>query len=49
MADTNNKTNKLRMPFFWCRREPIAAETVRLAPAIEADQPRDHPWWRPTV
>jgi hypothetical protein len=49
MADTNNKTSKVRKPFFWRRREPIAAETVRLAPAIEADQPKDHPWWRPTV
>jgi hypothetical protein len=49
MADTNNKTNKLRKPFFWRRREPIATETVRLAPAIEADQSKDHPWWRPTV
>lgn len=49
MADTNNKTNKLRKPFFWRRREPIAAETARLASAIEADQPKDHPWWRPTV
>jgi hypothetical protein len=28
---------------------PIVAETVRLASAIEADQPKDHPWWRPTV
>jgi len=39
----------LRKPFFWRHREPIVAETVRLAPAIEADQPKDHPWWRPTV
>jgi len=45
----NNKTNKLRKPFFWRRREPTAAEAVRMAPAIEADQPKDHPWWRPTV
>jgi hypothetical protein len=22
---------------------------MRQAPAIEADQPKDHPWWRPTV
>ena len=49
MADTNNKTTKLRKPFFWRRREPIAAEAVRLASAIEADQPKDLPWWRPTV
>ena len=49
MANTNQKTNKLRKPFFWRRREPIAAEAVRLASAIEADQPKDHPWWRPTV
>ena len=49
MANTNQKTNKLRTPFFWRRREPIAAETVQLAPAIEADQSKDHPWWRPTV
>jgi hypothetical protein len=49
MADSNNKTNKLRKPFFWHRREPIAAETVRLASAIEADHTKDHPWWRPTV
>jgi len=49
MADMQNKTNKLRKPFFWRRREPIAAEAVRLAPAIEADQSKDHPWWRPTV
>jgi hypothetical protein len=49
MADTNNKTSKLRKPLFWRRREPIVAETVRLAPAIEDDQPKDHPWWRPTV
>jgi hypothetical protein len=49
MADTNNKTNKLRKPFFWRRREPSAVETVRLASAIEADQSKDHPWWRPTV
>lgn len=49
MADTNNKTNKLRKPFFWRRKEPIVSETVRLAPAIDADQPKDHPWWRPTV
>jgi hypothetical protein len=49
MADMNNKTNKLRKPFFWHRKDSIVAETVRLAPAIEADQPKDHPWWRPTV
>jgi len=49
MANTNQKTNKLRKPFFWRRREPNAAETVLLASAIEADQPKDHPWWRPTV
>ena len=49
MANTNQKTNKLRKPFFWRRREPTAAEAVRMAPAIEADQPKDHPWWRPTV
>jgi hypothetical protein len=49
MPDMNNKTNKLRKPFFWRRKEPIVAKTVRLAPAIEADQPKDHPWWRPTV
>jgi hypothetical protein len=49
MADTNNKTNKLRKPFFWRRKESIAAETMRLVPAIDADQPKDHPWWRPTV
>jgi hypothetical protein len=49
MADMQNKTNKLRKPRFWCRREPIAAEAGRLASAIEADQPKDHPWWRPTV
>jgi hypothetical protein len=49
MADMNNKTNKVRKPFFWRRREPIAAETVRLASAIESDQPKYHPWYRPTV
>ena len=49
MPDMNNKTNKVRKPFFWRRREPTAAEAVRMAPAIEADQPKDHPWWRPTV
>jgi hypothetical protein len=45
----SNKTNKLRMPFFWRRKEPSAVETVRLASTIELDQPKDHPWWRPTV
>ena len=49
MEDMNNKTKKLRKPFFSRRREPVAAETVRLAPDIEADQANDHPWWRPTV
>jgi hypothetical protein len=49
MANTNPKTNKVRKPFFWRRREPITAETTRLVPAIEADQSKDHPWWRPTV
>jgi len=49
MADMNNKTNKMRKPFFWRRREPIAAETVRLAQSTETDQPKDHPWYRPTV
>jgi hypothetical protein len=49
MADTNNKTNKLRKPFFWRRREPIAAETALLVKSIDPDQPKDHPWWRPTV
>jgi hypothetical protein len=49
MADMQNKTNKLRKPLFWRRREPTAAEAGRLASAIEADQPKDHPWWRPTV
>ncbi len=39
----------MRKPFFWRRKEPIVSETVRLAPAIDADQPKDHPWWRPTV
>jgi hypothetical protein len=45
----NDKTSKMRRPFFWRRKEPIVSETVRLAPAIDADQPKDHPWWRPTV
>jgi hypothetical protein len=49
MANTNQKTSKLRKPYFWRRREPNAAETVRLASAIEPDQSKDHPWWRPTV
>jgi hypothetical protein len=49
MADMNNKTNKLRKPFFWRRKELIVAETVRLVPAIDAYHPKDHPWWRPTV
>jgi hypothetical protein len=49
MEDMNNKTKKLRKPFSSRRREPVAAETVRLAPDIEADQTNDHPWWRPTV
>jgi hypothetical protein len=49
MADKKNKTNKLRKPFFWRRTEASAAETVRLASAIEADQSKDHSWWRPTV
>jgi len=49
MADMNNKTSKLRKLFFWRRKEPFVAETVRLVPTIEADQPKNHPWWRPTV
>ena len=49
MEDMNNKTKKLRKPFSSRHREPVAAETVRLAPDIEADQTNDHPWWRPTV
>jgi hypothetical protein len=49
MPNMNNKTNKMRKLFFWRHREPIATQTVRLASAIEADQPKDHPWWRPTV
>ena len=49
MTDMNNKTNKTRKPFFWRRREPIPAKTARLVPTIESDQPKDHPWWRPTV
>ena len=49
MADMTNKTNKVRKPFFWRHREPIAAETVRLSSAIESDQSKDHPWYRPTV
>jgi len=49
MAGMSNKTNKLRKLFFWNRKEPIAAETMRLAPTIEPDQPKDHSWWRPTV
>jgi hypothetical protein len=49
MADMNNKTRKLRKPVFWRRREQIAPEAGRLASAIEANQPKDHPWWRPTV
>src|ERR1017187_2044418 len=49
MADLSNKTNKLRKLFFWRRKEPTAAETMRLAPTIEPDQPKDHSWWRPTV
>jgi hypothetical protein len=49
MENANPKTNKLRKPIFWRRKEPIATKTVRLASAIEADQPKDHPWWRPTV
>ena len=49
MSELNNKTNKLRKPFFWRRKEPSAVETVRLASTIELDQPKDHLWWRPTV
>jgi hypothetical protein len=49
MADMTNKTNKVRKPFFWRHREPIAVETVRLSSAIESDQSKDHPWYRPTV
>ena len=46
---TNNRTNKMRKPFFWHPKEPSAVGTVRLASTIELDQPKDHPWWRPTV
>jgi energy-converting hydrogenase Eha subunit A len=49
MADTNTEMNKMRKPFFWRRREPIAAEAVRLVPSIETDQPKNHPWYRTTV
>jgi hypothetical protein len=49
MANTNNKTRKQPKPFFWRRRGQTAPEVGRLASAIEADQPKDHPWWRPTV
>jgi hypothetical protein len=49
MANINKKTKKLPKPFFWRRREQIAPEVGRLASAIEADQPKDHPRWRPTV
>ena len=49
MAAMTNKTNKVRKPFFWRHRAPIAVETVRLSSAIESDQSKDHPWYRPTV
>jgi len=49
MPNMNNKTNKMRKPFFWRRREAIAAETARRASAVEADQPKDSPWWRPAA
>ena len=49
MTDRNRKTSKVRKPFFWCRREPVSAEAVRLVPGIETDQPKNHPWYRPTV
>jgi hypothetical protein len=49
MADMNNKTKKMRRPFFWRRREPIVAETARLSQSTETDQPKDHPWYRPTI
>jgi hypothetical protein len=49
MTDTNKKTSKMQKPFFWRRREPIAAETARLAQSTETDQTKDRPWYRPTV
>jgi hypothetical protein len=49
MANTNTKTNKMRKPFFWRRREPLAAATMRLAQSLEPDPSKNHPWYQPTV
>jgi hypothetical protein len=49
MPNMNNKTRKLPKPSFWRRREQIAPDLGLLASAIEADQPKEHLWRRPTA
>ena len=49
MTESNKKTDKMRKPLFWRRKECFAPEVPKPVPDIEAGQPKEGPWYRPSV
>ncbi|HEY0308159.1 MAG TPA: hypothetical protein VGB94_08360 [Acidobacteriaceae bacterium] len=49
MKDAKKIPNKLRKPFFWLRKEHSALESAKPISGVDAPQPREHPWYRPTL
>jgi hypothetical protein len=48
MTDINSKTNKLRKPLFWRRKDPISGDAASFA-GIGANASKSHPWYRRTL
>ena len=49
MTESKKKTNKMRKPLFWRRRECFAPEVPKPVPDIEFEAQKEHPWYRPSV
>lgn len=49
MADSKGSTNKLRRPLFWRSAERSAPALANATHDIGAEQPRERPWYRPTL
>ena len=49
MTESKKKTDKMRKPLFWRRKERFAPEVPKPVPDIEFEAQKEHPWYRPSV
>lgn len=49
MSEERKSTSKVHRPLFWRRRKTIVKDQTKLIADIEAEQRRQHPWYRPTL